>query len=82
MSRRRAMGGSSGSYNRGTGADQVGPPPPASSVSNSFPKGQPSAAGVEISNPIKPGGSLHMAGQLHVSGPRGGRKGKMPKYNP
>ena len=83
MSRRRsAMGGSAGSYNRGTGADRVGPPPPASSVGNTFNSMQPTAAGVQVSNPIKPGGSLHRAGELHVSGPRGGRKGKMRTYNP
>lgn len=71
--RRRNM---SGGYGRGTGRDAVGPPPAASSVSNSFPAGQPSASGVEHHNPIKPGRSLHKAGNLH------GGRGKMPKYNP
>lgn len=52
------------------------PPPVSTRTPTSLPMPQATGSGHETANPIKPGGSLHRAGTLHVS------KGRMPKYNP
>lgn len=81
MSRRRSLGLSPSVNIGGAQARQLSagreplPPPVSTRAPVSAPMPQQTGSAHEPKNPIRPGRSLHRAGNLH------GGRGKMPKYS-